>query len=256
MSSDSVVLEIFSIRVPFGDPEVNGSLWQEIDEQQLSADLRTRLNQNGFRAGVVGNQIPAKLAELLDVADKPALPASAGTVPAPAPVNLESESAPVRRHLQVRAGKRGVIVASDVYTEMPILLYQGGQVGGEPYYDARALFGLRPYPNRDGRVKLELVPEVEHGQTRRQWVAGQGTLRLDAGKPKRSFDDMGIAVTLSPGEMLVLTSLPNRPGSIGHYFFTTGGAEATQQKILIIRLLQTQHDELMPETDILPLEDP
>ena len=31
----AVVLDIYSIRFPFGDEEVNGSLWREIDEQHL-----------------------------------------------------------------------------------------------------------------------------------------------------------------------------------------------------------------------------
>ena len=39
MSPDSVVLEMFFVRVPFGDPAVNGKLWDEIDEQPLAAGL-------------------------------------------------------------------------------------------------------------------------------------------------------------------------------------------------------------------------
>ncbi len=42
MSSDAVVLEMFFVRCPFGDPTVNEKLWQEIDEQQFPAELRER----------------------------------------------------------------------------------------------------------------------------------------------------------------------------------------------------------------------
>jgi len=64
-------------------------------------------------------------------------------------------------------------------------------------------------------------------------------LRLESSRPKREFDDMTITADLAPGAMLVLTSLPNRPGSLGHHFFTekTGRLE---QKLLIVRLAQTQ----------------
>lgn len=254
MSSDSVVVEIFSIRVPFGDAEVNGPLWQEIDEQQISPELRTRLNQNGFRVGLIGTQVPAKIAELLESTDPAATPG--GLEQTGTQVNLEESSAPLRRHLQLRAGKRGVIQASELCAEMPLLLYRNGQVRGEPYYEAQAQFGLRTYPNRDGRVKVELVPEVEHGQSRREWVGGQGSLRLEVGKPKHVLDDMAVELTLSPGEMIALTSIPTRPGSVGHYFFTAGGADARMQKLLIVRLLQTQHEELLAPTDVLPLDDP
>ena len=59
MSPDSVMLDIFFIRFPFGDPAVNEKLWEEIDEQQFSPDLRDRLARNGFRAGLVNGQTPS-----------------------------------------------------------------------------------------------------------------------------------------------------------------------------------------------------
>ena len=44
--------------------------------------------------------------------------------------------------------------------------------------------------------------------------------------------------------MLVLTCLPDRPGSLGHRFFTHECAGQAEQKLLVIRLSQTQHDGL------------
>ena len=58
MSPDSVVLDIFFVRFPFDDPQVNGQLWQEIDEQHFPPELRRRLTANGFRVGLVGGQLP------------------------------------------------------------------------------------------------------------------------------------------------------------------------------------------------------
>ena len=55
--------------------------------------------------------------------------------------------------------------------------------------------------------------------------------------------------TLPPGAMLLISSLPNRPGSLGHHFFTTN-KDHREQKLLVIRLAQTQHNDLCapPET--------
>ncbi len=39
MSPDSVVLDMFFVRFPFGDPAVNEKLWEEIDEQQFPPEL-------------------------------------------------------------------------------------------------------------------------------------------------------------------------------------------------------------------------
>ena len=65
MSPDSVVLEMFFVRFPFGDPAVNEKLWEEIDEQQFAPDLRERLARNGFRVGLVSGQMPVELSKLL-----------------------------------------------------------------------------------------------------------------------------------------------------------------------------------------------
>jgi hypothetical protein len=53
---------------------------------------------------------------------------------------------------------------------------------------------------------------------------------------------------------MVLSSLPSRPGSLGHYFFTEN-EEHLEQKVLVIRLTQTQHDGLFsPNAKELPLD--
>ena len=85
---------------------------------------------------------------------------------------------------------------------------------------------MKSFPQPDGRVRLELVPELHHGQPRQRWIGEQGVLRLDASRPKRTFDDLALSAELAPGAMLVLSSLPNRPGSLGHHFFTEKGKAA------------------------------
>jgi len=62
---------------------------------------------------------------------------------------------------------------------------------------------------------------------------------------------MTIAATLSPGEMLIVGCLPNKSGSLGHHFFTTC-KEQPQQKLLVVRLAQTQHDGLFTPPDATP----
>jgi hypothetical protein len=99
-----------------------------------------------------------------------------------------------------------------------------------------------------------LVPELHHDQTRQRWVGKQGMLRLETSRPRRVFDDMAISATLSPGAMLVMTSLPNRPGSLGHHFFTEKN-DQLEQKLLVIRLAQTQHDDLFSPSTPLDLDE-
>ncbi|MEN6557107.1 MAG: hypothetical protein ABFC54_02890 [Thermoguttaceae bacterium] len=250
MSSDSVVLEMFFVRFPFGDATVNNKLWKQIDEQPFSAELRQRWTKNGFRVGLLNEPLPEELSKLMQLADKsqPDDEISESKVK-----DLGSEPRVIRRHLQIRAGQRSEILASGVYDELPLLLCEQGQLCGQTYYQAQGVFAVKSFPESDGRVRLELTPELQHDRPRQRWVGNQGILRLDASRPKREFDDMTVTAELSPGAMLVLSSLPNRSGSLGHHFFTEKDGRL-EQKLLLIRLAQTQHDGLFNPPESSPDE--
>jgi len=252
MSPDSMVLEVFFVRFPFGEAEANGPLWDEVDEQHFPAELRQRLVSNGFRVGVVGGQIPVALSHLLELKDKPVPSGESNSTEL---AGLSAEPRVLRRRLQLRAGRRSEIVASDVYDELPVLICDCDGLRGKTYRKAQGLLALKAFPERDGRVRLDLVPELHYGQTRQRYVGAQGTLRLEAGRPRRVFDRMAISAALAPGQMLVLGSLVSRPGSLGDHFFTHESAGQPGQKLLVIRLAQTQHDDLFAPQEVLPLDE-
>jgi hypothetical protein len=250
MSPDSVALDMFFVRFPFGDPTINEKLWGEIDEQQLAPDLRERLARNGFRVGMICGQMPIELSKLMKLSDKPApMGELAGTQAA----SLEAEPTVSQRHLQIRAGEPATIVASGIYPELPVLVWRSGRLSGQTWGQAQGIFAVKSLPQPDGRVRLELVPELHHDQPRVRYTGNQGVWRLDTSRPKEVYNDMAIAADLPSGAMLVLSSLPNRPGSLGHHFFTDA-SERREQKLLIIRLSQTQHDGLFNPPEPLKLE--
>jgi hypothetical protein len=249
MSADSVVLEILSARFTFDDPKYNQTLWQQVDEQPFPAELRRALVEYGLRAGLLQGQIPSELQELLSGASEGAAKereeAKAPAQPLEGQVvDWEAESPVRRRVLQLRAAKRGEILASGVYDSLPLLENDGGQLRGKPYPRGQGLFSVKSYPQPDGRVRLDLLPELHYGDPKVNYVYNQGGLIMEPGRPKKVFEQLALSATLSPGEMLVVTSLPSRPGSLGHYFFTEQAAGALEQKLLLIRLAQTQHNDL------------
>lgn len=252
MSPDSVVLDILFVRFPFGDEQANVSLWQEIDEQHFAAPLRRQLAAQGFRVGLVGGQIPVKLAQMLQLSDRPA---SAQRVNQVSLQQMESDPLVIPRHLQLRAGRHAEIIASGIYDELPVLMCESGQLCGRSYPKAQGVFALKAFPEPGGRVRLELVPELHYGEPRRRYVPSHGGFRLEVGKPRRVFDKLAISAHLAPGQMLILSSLACRQGSLGHHFFTHDTAGQLEQKLLVIRLSQIQHDDLFAPEGILPLDD-
>ena len=264
MSPDAVVLEVFFARFPMGDFQANDLLWREIDEQHFSTGQRRELARHGIRIGLVAGQIPVTLSQLLDVEKStPAQPSRSDPQSVPpaeaGQVNLDDFTSPphvVRRRMQVRAGRRSEIVASGVYDEMTLLLCEPGGVCGQTYAKAQGLLAVRVLPEHDGRVRLDVVPELHHGDPAQRWVGAQeGIWRLNTSRQKRVLENLAVSATLAPGEILVLAALPDRPGSLGHYFFTDDVSGRPEQKLLLVRLAQTQHDGLFSPAQVLPLDE-
>jgi hypothetical protein len=243
MSVDSVAMEIIFVRFPAGDKEINGRLWEEVDEQHFAPEIRQRLAKNGFRVGLVGGQVPAALARLLELKEDAPQP---GEVQKANLAELAAEPRVNLRHLQTRSGKRNEVIASGVYDHLPVLVAESGELRGQTYSQAQGLLALTAFPQADGRVRVDLVPEIHHDQTRQHWVGDQSMWRLEASRPKRVLDHLRISASLTPGTMMLLTSQSDRPGSLGHYFFTEGDAKDNrlEQKLLVLRVCQTQHDDL------------
>lgn len=253
MSPSSVVLEIYSARFPFNDPKYNAQLWEQVDEQPFAADLRRNMVEYGLRAGILQGQIPVELEELLTGASEGQPPGANPnqTQQSKTPsqsleevvVDFEQESPVRRRTLQLRAGKRGEILTSGIYPSLPLLENQAGQLRGKPYPHGQGLLSVKSFPLPDGRVRLELLPELHYGEPKINYVGSQGIIRLETGRAKKVFEQLSLSATLTSGELLLISSLPHRPGSLGHYFFTEQTAGALEQKLLILRLAQTQHDD-------------
>ena len=243
LSPESLVLDIFFVSFPFDDETVNGQLWDEIDELHFTPECRQRLLRNGFRVGHLGNQIPTQLSKLLELGEKPVSTDQTCRLQLE---DIEEGPSVRRRHLQIRPGQRSEIIASGFYDELPVLTKdRSGEISGQVYNQAQAILAFCTKIESDGRVCMNIVPEVHYGQPQKRWVSGnQGVLQLDSSRKREIFESLATESTLGPGEMFVISSLPDRSGSLGHYFLTETKSGKLEQKLLVIRLSQTQHDSL------------
>ena len=172
MSPDSVVLEMFFVRFPFGDPAVNEKLWEEIDEQQFAPDLRERLARNGFRVGLLSGQMPDRTVEAAGI-ERQAGP-----------------ERPNRRHQGRGSGGRAAAWSGGICNFAPASGAKSSPRAsirncrcwcasrassrGQTYNQAQGIFAVKSFPQPDGRVRLELVPELHHDQPRQRWVGEPG----------------------------------------------------------------------------------
>jgi hypothetical protein len=146
--------------------------------------------------------------------------------------------------MQLHSGWHGEIISSGIYPQLPLLTREDGRVSGQTYAAAQGILQAKAEALGDRRIHLSIVPELQYGQTRQQWTVEDGRLVGQQGKSKRVFDHLAFEATLAPQEMLVLTSLPQRCGTLGHYLFTEPHDDQLQQKLLLVRLAESRASDL------------
>jgi len=252
LAPDSVALEICFVQLSQRDAAAAEQIWQQADEQQLPAEVRHHLQSNGFRCGTFGVQMPGELRDLLGRAESDKGERKAKALEDAAPV--DDLTGVTRRVLHSRNGHRSEIVASDVYDTLNVLLREDEQLRGQTCENAQCLWAVKSFPLGDGRVRLELTPEVHYGQPEQSWTVDHGVFRQQVGRRRKTLLPMRIETVLSPGQTLALGANPELEGSLGRRFFTSEAGGKSRDKLLLLRLAQTQHDDLFaPERIATPI---
>lgn len=247
LAPDGFALQVTFVRLPTGEDAFDIELWKEVDEQAVEQEMRQRLNENGFRCGLVGAQLPAALRALLDKKDQNS------TLEATSQREIDSLSQ--NRQINTRSGKRSEIVTGALQDEM-IVLYRDAnknKVIGKTFQQAQPILATKCYANGDGGVEIYLTPEIQYGQPKKQWIAGDGTFHLLSARDREVYSKLEIKASLVAGQTLLISSTAESKG-VGHNFFVDTAHGDPQQKLLLVRLSQTQRDDLFESEPLLPLE--
>jgi hypothetical protein len=237
---DHISLEVFFVHVPLGDERTAESIWNEVDEQQFSVETRGRLAQHGFRVGVASGAVPQTIQALLD--------ANGSTSAAEESDSTDTgESQPLasRQELRLRPGGKGEIVPCPPRDSLTLMTVEGEELTGRTLHAAQGRFIVRCQAEGDGRVRVALAPQIQHGEVRRRFVGGDGAFRPDIGQDKIEFDRLAIATVLSPGQMIVAGALPAPLSSLARDFLTDNSSGKPVQKLLVLRLMQSQYDDAL-----------
>ena len=249
LPANSVVLEVAFVRLPLADTPAYDAIWSQVDEQHFPADLRRQLAANGVRCGIVGMQLPPQLKEVLDENEKGLLERGEDS---PGDPELDRSS----RRIQCRSGQRGKILVTRQLDSLSLLILEESRVRGFPLSQAQCLFGLKTYPQGDGRAKIELTPEVEHGEMKTQFVGRDGAVLPQLGRDRIVLDKLRLSATIAPGHVLLISGTPESKG-MGSSFFTQTDSGTTYRRLLLVRLAVTQYDDLFaPDQIVTPLATP
>ncbi len=213
-------VELLFIRHDEHDPAITTDLWTLVDEQALDRELSTRLTANGLRVGILSGPLPPTLAERLATA--------AATTDAAA-----ADDAVSRRVLRLLPGKRAEIVASAGIPELVVLEHGAEGVRGGTYRDCTSQLTARAWPGPDGRVRIEVVPELKHGPLQRTWIGEEGMFRLETGQARLRFEQLAIDSLLPHRGMLVIGGRDAPSATVGDALVRDRDATAGMQLILL-----------------------
>ena len=228
----TIPVELVFVRCEEHDPALGDALWNETDEQVLDDGLRRRLAANGLRAGIVTGGLPADLATRLSP-DRP----TAADIPA-------ADGLSTGRLLRLLPGRRSEVVAAASIGELVLLESLDGQVRGGTYHEAGGSFSLRVQPAADGRVQVELVPEIRHGPMERSWVGEDGMFRLEAGQRRHRREDLMLRVELAAGSVLVVGGAGDEAATLGDALLRDRKGDRATRRLLLIRPLGRSVDPM------------
>lgn len=263
----TVSLEMYWIRFPFADPELNGPMWDAVDEHALPVETRRRLEANGLRVGLLGSQLPLELTRLLEEEETSAPRAAAPTDTLQAhALDVTQEPKVLRSLRQIPSGGRTEVITAGAQERVSklvaLVIDDQGELSGGSYEQASTVLSIRPTTERDGRVRLEIVPRIDHGAPRNRHVPltsaeGPAMFRVDVRPDSRTFDELAVSPSLSGGQLLLIGCRPEREGSVGCRFFTDHRpGEPLVQKLLVVRVLDRPQSELFADASIPDAQSP
>ena len=230
MSRNSVGVEIATVTFDAANQDLLQSIRQELDEQVLDADLRRHLANNGFVAGSLGPQLPSAIQVLLmEAADRREHPTAENQVDAP----------DQQRYVHCRAGVRRGIGLWGAAEKLKLRHHQGELVIPKNFDDATMTFGMRCKQSGRSVADISLRPELKHGPIRQKYVIESGSSYWAAQQDTIDFADLEMKFAVASGETVLITCT-NQAEMLGTRMFRN--QEGTRQKILLVRLAQTQVD--------------
>jgi hypothetical protein len=217
--ADVVQLDVALVERPPGDDFLNRGLWQLADEQAAGLDALPRLQDNGWRVGLLGGLPPEGLQTLL----------------------TSPRSCPDPRRLQVHAGRPVPVPLGGTRPRLRFRLDPTSNPVDVDLAEARCVLEVVPSLTDDGRVRLHFVPQVEHGRPGVAFAALRepgGPLRWERQEeqPRESYPRQGWEVVAAPHEYVAVgTSWERGAGTLGQACLLALGEGRPVQRLLVLR---------------------
>jgi len=214
---NGLFMDVIHLERPFGDRELNEDLWVTADEEQLDLAKRQKLAEHGFRVAVLGGTLPTILKTLFG----------------------EEELGQMNgEHLMIQSGVPTQIQSGGLFESWLVEEKAMDENRIVPLTNATGSLRVVPRITPDREIDLAITPEIQHGDTRKQFVPGVGTSggmdwSIQIGRQSRALGELSFNVRLRTGQF-VLISCVAQGESHGVRFFSHKKEGQTMQRVVLV----------------------
>jgi hypothetical protein len=196
-----------------GEKYLADGIWGDVDEQVLPIEARPKLEENGFRVGIIRNTLPGKLQQLL------AAPTSSGQM----------------RRLIAKADHEWFWPLGTRPGATSLTITQEGKPDKRELEQAEFGILIKALSLPESKTRLVMTPILRHGTQMFHAKPNKDHTgwEYNAERPEERFAKLSWEVVLKPNEYLVVGGWPTKPDSLGRHSFTE--AESGHHRVLVLR---------------------
>ncbi len=204
-SKTAVTLEIVFVERRYGDPLLGSQLWDEVDQiGSLPPAERKALAEAGFRVGRVGANPPLALQKLMGLATD---------------LGADDEKRLVGRRVVLPSGAETEINTGVTHPESTINIPLTEGVEPKSFENVRGIFRMKAGQLQEGWARIELLPEIHHGQMSSRPVAFHGDWQYQTTQAVEKLYRQKFSLDLNLGEMVIISGGAEPNDSVGSHFF-------------------------------------
>jgi hypothetical protein len=192
---------------------LSDGLWRDVDEQVVPLEVRPKLEDNGYRVGLLRNALPAKLQQLL------------GT----------PQSCPFMKRLVAKAEHEWFWPLGAHASTLAVKVTQDGKPDNRELEKPEFGLLIQATSLPEGKTKLVMTPMLRHGSAMFQAKPNRERTgwELNNERPEEKFTKLSWEMTLKPNEYVVIGGWNNKQQTLGQHSFVE--KEHGRHRVLVLR---------------------
>jgi hypothetical protein len=200
--------------------------WQRMDEAVIAPQTRRWLAANGLRAGRISGWDVSQIASMAEEDDSTRLLREASVL---------SDFENRRKRLTCRDSQPVTLaVRRALEGDHPTLVRTPAGLIGRSLVNPQFTLQMKTFLLDDGRLSVNLLPEIQHGQMKQSFVANDSlAFRMDFRRELWTLNELAMDVPLATGQAIVIVPTEDAFG-LGQQMLIGRRADGSEERVAVI----------------------